>query len=65
LLDDLWTVCGTATDTGVIYFGTSEESSREALDYLAEEGVFLDAMRIRSFPFGAILACWWTLAECS
>ena len=43
--------CGKATDTGVIYFGTSEESSREALDNLAEEGVFLDAMRVRSFPF--------------
>jgi len=39
------------TDVGVIYFGTSEESSREALDYLAEEGVHLDAMRVRAFPF--------------
>jgi 2-oxoglutarate ferredoxin oxidoreductase subunit alpha len=43
--------CGKTTDTGVIYFGTSEESSREALDSLAEEGIFLDAMRVRSFPF--------------
>ena len=39
------------TDYGVIFFGTSEASSREALDYLAEEGVHLDAMRVRSFPF--------------
>jgi len=45
--------CGKDTDTGVIYFGTSEESSREALDYLAEEGVHLDAMRVRAFPFNA------------
>ena len=40
-----------ATDYGVIFFGTSEASSLEALDYLAEEGVFVDAMRVRSFPF--------------
>ena len=40
-----------ATDYGVIFFGTSEASSREALDYLAEEGVHIDAMRVRSFPF--------------
>ena len=43
--------CGKETDIGVLYFGTSEESSREALDYLAEEGVHLDAMRVRAFPF--------------
>jgi len=39
------------TDYGVIFFGTSEASSREALDYLAEDGVHIDAMRMRSFPF--------------
>ncbi len=39
------------TDIAVLYFGTSEESSREALDYLAEEGVHMDAMRVRAFPF--------------
>jgi 2-oxoglutarate ferredoxin oxidoreductase subunit alpha len=39
------------TDHGVIFFGTSEASSLEALDYLAEEGVHLDAMRVRAFPF--------------
>jgi 2-oxoglutarate/2-oxoacid ferredoxin oxidoreductase subunit alpha len=39
------------TDVGVLYFGTSEESSREALDYLQGDGIFLDAMRVRSFPF--------------
>jgi 2-oxoglutarate ferredoxin oxidoreductase subunit alpha len=43
--------CGKKADTAVLYYGTSEESSREALDYLAEEGVHLDAMRVRSFPF--------------
>jgi len=35
----------------VLYYGTSEESSREALDYLAQDGIDLDAMRVRSFPF--------------
>ena len=39
------------TDLAVLYFGTSEESSREALDYLAQEGVHMDAMRVRAFPF--------------
>lgn len=39
------------TDVAVLYYGTSEESSREALDYLAEEGVHMDAMRVRAFPF--------------
>ena len=39
------------TDMGVLYFGTSEESSREAVDYLADEGIYLDAMRVRAFPF--------------
>jgi 2-oxoglutarate ferredoxin oxidoreductase subunit alpha len=39
------------TDLAVMYFGTSEESSLEALDYLAEDGVYMDAMRVRAFPF--------------
>ena len=39
------------TDMAVLYFGTSEESSREALDRLAEDGIHLDAMRVRAFPF--------------
>ena len=44
-------LCGKKTDTAILYFGTSEESSVEALDYLEEEGIHLDAMRVRSFPF--------------
>ena len=43
--------CGRQTDTAVLYFGTSEESSLEALDYLAAEGIHLNAMRVRAFPF--------------
>jgi 2-oxoglutarate ferredoxin oxidoreductase subunit alpha len=43
--------CGYDTDIGVLYFGTSEESSREALDYLATDGIHMNAMRVRAFPF--------------
>jgi 2-oxoglutarate ferredoxin oxidoreductase subunit alpha len=43
--------CGEDTSDAVLFFGTSEESSLEAVSYLAEEGILLDAMRIRSFPF--------------
>lgn len=43
--------CGQDTDIGVIYFGTSEESSREALDMLTADGIQTDAMRVRAFPF--------------
>jgi len=39
------------TDMAVLYFGTTEASAREAVDYLAQEGVALDAMRVRAFPF--------------
>ncbi len=41
-----------AIRNGVIYFGTSTYSAEEALDLLAEEGIHLDAMRVRAFPFG-------------
>ncbi len=37
---------------GVIFFGTSIFSAEEAIDLFAEEGIVLDAMRPRSFPFG-------------
>ncbi len=39
-------------DAGVIFFGTSTDSALEALELLAAEGVHLDAMRVRAFPFG-------------
>ncbi len=37
---------------GVIFFGTSTDSALEALEQLAADGVHLDAMRPRAFPFG-------------
>ena len=36
---------------GVIFFGTSTYAAVEALELLAEEGIHLDAMRARGFPF--------------
>ena len=37
---------------GVIFFGTSIYAAQEAIEMLAEEGIHLDAMRPRAFPFG-------------
>jgi 2-oxoglutarate/2-oxoacid ferredoxin oxidoreductase subunit alpha len=37
---------------GVIFFGTSTFAAEEALHMLAADGVHLDAMRVRAFPFG-------------
>jgi len=42
----------TGSRDGVIYFGTSTYAAEEALEFLAEEGITLDAMRARAFPFG-------------
>lgn len=36
---------------GVLFFGTSASATVEALDMLADEGVHLDAMRVKAFPF--------------
>ena len=36
---------------GVIFFGTSTYSAEEAIELLKDEGIGLDAMRARGFPF--------------
>ena len=36
---------------GVLYFGSTAPSMEEALEALAEDGIHLDAMRLRAFPF--------------
>ena len=36
---------------GVLHYGTSMDSTLEAIDYLAEEGIAVDSCRIRAFPF--------------
>jgi 2-oxoglutarate ferredoxin oxidoreductase subunit alpha len=40
---------------GILFFGTSTYSSEEAMDHLKEEGIFVDAMRLKSFPFNKIV----------
>jgi len=37
---------------GVIFFGTSTYAAAEAIEMLSEDGIELDAMRVRAFPFG-------------
>jgi 2-oxoglutarate ferredoxin oxidoreductase subunit alpha len=36
---------------GVIYYGSTSPSMHEALDSLTEKSIFLNALRVRSFPF--------------
>ena len=40
-----------SSSTGIIYFGSTEPSMKETLDMLGKEGIILDAMRLRAFPF--------------
>jgi 2-oxoglutarate ferredoxin oxidoreductase subunit alpha len=42
----------TGHSDGVIFFGTSAYAAVEALEMLAAEGITLDGMRPRGFPFG-------------
>ena len=41
------------SDIGVIFFGTSTHASLEAIDMLVEEGMQIDALRIKAFPFNS------------
>jgi 2-oxoglutarate ferredoxin oxidoreductase subunit alpha len=41
------------TRLGVLYFGSTAPSMDEALEALADDGIHLDAMRLRAFPFPA------------
>ncbi|MDI1275080.1 2-oxoacid:acceptor oxidoreductase subunit alpha [Polaromonas sp.] len=44
------------TRLGVIYFGSTSPSMNEALDVLTEAGIHIDALRLRAFPFPALVA---------
>jgi 2-oxoglutarate ferredoxin oxidoreductase subunit alpha len=44
------------TRLGVIYFGSTSPAMHEALDVLTAEGIPLDALRLRAFPFPASVA---------
>ena len=39
------------TSQGVLYFGSTTPALHEALDVLEAEGIHLDALRVRAFPF--------------
>lgn len=43
---------GRETTQGVLFFGTSTAAALEALDLLADEGMHLNGLRVRAFPFG-------------
>jgi 2-oxoglutarate ferredoxin oxidoreductase subunit alpha len=40
------------TRVGAIYFGSTSPAMHEALDRLNEQGMYVDALRVRAFPFG-------------
>jgi 2-oxoglutarate ferredoxin oxidoreductase subunit alpha len=44
------------TRYGVIYFGSTTPSMHEAIEGLASEGIHLDMLRIRAFPFADAVA---------
>jgi 2-oxoglutarate/2-oxoacid ferredoxin oxidoreductase subunit alpha len=39
------------SDIGMIFFGTTTQSALEARDVMTENGIEIDALRLRSFPF--------------
>lgn len=44
------------SDYGVLFFGTSTYAAEEAIELLREEGISLNAMRVKAFPFGTAFA---------
>ena len=40
-----------SSEFGVLFFGTSTYAAEEAIELLGEEGIALDAMRVKAFPF--------------
>jgi 2-oxoglutarate ferredoxin oxidoreductase subunit alpha len=42
---------GRETPLGVLYFGSTSPAMQEALEVLAAEGIAIDAIRLRAFPF--------------
>ncbi|WPP53667.1 2-oxoacid:acceptor oxidoreductase subunit alpha [Catalinimonas niigatensis] len=44
---------GSRSTQGIIFFGTSSYAALEALDLLKQQGIMLDAMRIKAFPFNS------------
>lgn len=46
-------IAASGKHAGIVYYGTSAAPMGEALDLLSDEGIHLDTMRLRAFPFGA------------
>jgi 2-oxoglutarate/2-oxoacid ferredoxin oxidoreductase subunit alpha len=44
------------SDYGILFFGTSVYAAEETIELLKEEGIALDAMRVKAFPFGQAFA---------
>ncbi len=44
-----------ATRFGVIYYGSTSPAMDEAFESLQAQGIFVDTLRIRAFPFGAVV----------
>ena len=49
-------ISGRRHRVGIVYYGTTAVPMAEALDFLAQDGVRLDTMRIRGFPFSDAVA---------
>jgi 2-oxoglutarate ferredoxin oxidoreductase subunit alpha len=49
-------VCNEPTRFGVIYYGSTAPAMREALDVLDAEGLQVEALRLRAFPFPQAVA---------
>jgi 2-oxoglutarate ferredoxin oxidoreductase subunit alpha len=45
--------CAGGSGLGVIYFGSSKPATLEAVDYLAADGIQIDTLRVKAFPFTA------------
>ncbi len=39
------------SDCGIVFFGTSSYATQEAVDLLKEQGIVVEALRIKAFPF--------------
>jgi 2-oxoglutarate ferredoxin oxidoreductase subunit alpha len=39
------------SDIGILFFGTSTYAAEEAMDMIRDEGILLDALRLKAFPF--------------
>ena len=39
------------SSNGIIFYGTSQYAAEEAMDLMEQEGITLDALRIKAFPF--------------